>query len=253
VSVLFYEKFMAPDSHSDLRRHRTSAEKIHEVIMALSDDFDYANPATLVSLPFPSLNDIPTDRFVWEKTNGVFYFKFMGRTIFSELTKRIKRKALVNTLEKIWVYGTSGSGKSHLLAALVCHLIRMGDRVLYLPDCYSVLMNPPLAIQMALIFAFHDTNDLDGVDLLDKDSMLKFISEKENLWIIVDQLNALEVVQEDDGLNNRKASVKAILDCMQPGHRCIFSASANEVSNREINYKQQTGVLSVSGGLSEVS
>jgi hypothetical protein len=224
------------------------------MIKALSGDLKYANPATLVFLPFPSLIELPVNRFHWINKNGVLHFEFMGRTIFGELTTRTKKENFANALEKLYVYGTSGLGKSHLIAAFVCQLIRMGHRVLYLPDCYFMLMDPPSAIRKALIFAFHDTNDLDDVDMFDHHSMLNFISGKENLWIIVDQLNALEVLGKDDGLNDRKMDVREMLDRMQPSHRYVFSASANEASNREVTFKhKRTDVLTVFGGLSKAS
>jgi len=224
------------------------------MIQALSGDLQYDNPVTHVFLPFPSLIELPVNRFLWTNKSGVLYFEFMGRTIFGELTTRTEKENFANALEALYVYGTSGSGKSHLIAAFVCQLIRMGLRVLYLPDCYFMLMDPPSAIWKALIFAFHDTNDLDDVDMFNHQSMLNFISGKVDLWIIVDQLNALEVLGKDDGFNHRKIDVRAMLDCMQPGHRYVFSASANEASNREVTFKQKrTDVLTVYGGLSNVS
>jgi hypothetical protein len=224
------------------------------MIKALSGDLKYADPATRVLLPFPSLIELPVNRFLWTNKNGVLHFEFMGRTIFGELKTRTKKDNFTNALETLYVYGTSGSGKSHLIAAFVCQLICLGHRVLYLPDCYFMLMDPPLAIRKALIFAFHDTNDLDDVDMFDHQSMLNFISGKEKLWIIVDQLNALEVLGKDDGLNDRKRDVRAMLDRMQPGHPYVLSASANEVSNREVTFKQKrTDVLTVYGGLTNVS
>jgi hypothetical protein len=38
----------------------------------------------------------------------------------------------------LWVYGTKGYGKPHLLAALVCYLTAQEERVVYIPDLSGV-------------------------------------------------------------------------------------------------------------------
>jgi chromosomal replication initiation ATPase DnaA len=62
-----------------------------------------------------------------------------GRTKFKELLQELKevRKSTVYTT--VWLYGTQGYGKSHLLAALVCYLAAADERVVYIPDCRALL------------------------------------------------------------------------------------------------------------------
>ena len=40
---------------------------------------------------------------------------------------------------KLLLHGTAGFGKSHIVAALVCLLIKQGRLVVYLPDCKVML------------------------------------------------------------------------------------------------------------------
>ena len=43
---------------------------------------------------------------------------------------------------RIYVYGSMGYGKSHMLAALACLLVKQNERVIYFPDCRSMLESP---------------------------------------------------------------------------------------------------------------
>jgi len=70
----------------------------------------------------------------------------MERSKFRELQNCAKDQNFLDTDESLYVYGTSGPGKSHLLAALVCHLIREGKRIFYVPDCSRLLLEPAKTI-----------------------------------------------------------------------------------------------------------
>lgn len=56
----------------------------------------------------------------------------------------------------IYVYGTSGYGKSYLLTALVLALIKRGKRVIYFPDCQALVNDKFGTFLDALRFAYHD-------------------------------------------------------------------------------------------------
>jgi len=106
---------------------------------------------------------------------------------------------------------------------------------------------------MALNFAFYDTNILGAIgDRHNVNAMIDFMSEYEDLYIIVDQVNALES-KKNDHRKAKKALVLDWLDALRFKHRYVFSASANEASNREAD-REQSGfsVFPIFGGMSVV-
>jgi len=201
---------------------------IHEAIKAMRD-LDLSNPSTFTTLPFPSLLPMPPQRFERRKVGDMNYFEYMGRNLFSELHKRIQDANFLDRTENLYLYGTSGSGKSHLLAALAYTLIRERKRVFYIPDCSTFLLGPAEIMWKALQFAFHDSNILKTIkDRYDTDELIHFISKHRDLYIIVDQVNALE----DEESNTCKA--KECLKGLRLDHLYIFSASANEAPTAKL-------------------
>lgn len=58
---------------------------------------------------------------------------------------------------QLYVYGPSGFGKSHHLAALVCRLVADGEHVFYIPYCRRLVeVDIHVYIQHALLFALHN-------------------------------------------------------------------------------------------------
>jgi len=230
---------------------QTRCVAIHEAIKAMPD-LDLSNPSTFTTLPFPSFFPVPTQRFECKTVNDMDHFEYMGRHPFGELHKRTQDGNFLIGTESLYLYGTSGSGKSHLLAALVYNLVREGRRVFYIPDCSTFLLWPEETMWTAFNFAFYDSNNLGAIrDHRDIDAMIDFMSKYEDLYIIVDQVNALECEDND----NRKEKSLALnwLDALRFGHRYVFSASANEASNREADRKQSGfSVFRMFGGMSEV-
>ena len=234
---------------------QTRSAAIHKAIKAMPDNLDLSNPSTFTTLPFPSWLPIPSQRFETKKINGVDQFEYMGRSKFRELEKRIQNQHFLDANESLFLYGTSGSGKSHLLAALVYHLVRQGKRVFYIPDCSSLLLDPAHAIWAALTFAFYyDLSVLGTIcDLRrDVDAMIGLLENDRDVYIIVDQVNALEPT-ENDSYRKQKVQVSRWLGALRFKHRYIFSASANETSNREADRKQSgISVFPIFGGMSSV-
>jgi energy-coupling factor transporter ATP-binding protein EcfA2 len=228
---------------------------IYDAIKALPDNLDLSDPTTFTELPFPSLLPIPTQRFERIMHEGSYYFEYMGRSKFRELQDFIKQPNFLAGCDRLYLYGTSGSGKSHLLAALACHLIREGKRVVYIPDCRDLLKRPGAVIWTALRLAFYDSASLNDIqNTNDAEELIDFMfGHKDDLYIIVDQLNALEVA-DNNASNARKAEqAEQAVQAMMFGHRFIFSASANEATSREADGKQTgNSVLQIFGGMSEV-
>ena len=207
------------------------------------------------TLPFPSPLEIPFQRFEWRNIDNVAGFSYMGRLKFAELYKLMQGSNFLAGYEKIYLHGTSGSGKSHILAALVCRLICERKRVVYIPDCSLLLADFTLVIRSALRFAFYDSEPhLTFLESADKEDLFTFCAGQTDVYFVVDQLNALELGGRNAYLDDVKKDVMGYLLKMKLGHKYIFSASASEQSNREYNLKQSgITVIPINGGLTEVS
>ena len=231
---------------------QTRCTAIHKAIKAMPDK-NLSDPSSSTDLPCPSLLSMPYQRFASKKIDGVAHFGYMGRLQFHELQKRIKKSSFLDGSETLSLYGTSGSGKSHLLAALAYHLIREGERVFYIPDCYSLLLDPLQTMRDACHFAYYDSPVLGTIGHPDDvDALIRFLALDRDVYIIVDQVNALEFI-ENDRRKEKKVQVSDWLDALRFRHRYIFSASANEDSNREAYMKQRgISVIPTFGGMSPV-
>jgi energy-coupling factor transporter ATP-binding protein EcfA2 len=204
-------------------------------------------------LPFPSTLDIPFQRFDVTTQDNVNWFQYMGRSRFAELHKMTRGRHFLAGFEKIYLYGSSGSGKSHLLAALACQLIREGARVVYIPDCGDLLYDFAEVIQNALRCAFFDSPLLVNIEsALSIDALVEFWKAQED-YFIIDQLNALELGGRTHALDEKKKEVTGWLNKMILHHQYIFSASANETSNQLADMKQsKITVFRINGGMTEV-
>ena len=215
-------------------------------------DLDYSDFTQITNLPFPSPLPLPSHRFEYKATGGVLYFSYMGRSKFQELRNQTENDSFIRGLESLYLYGSSGSGKSHLLAALVCHLIKKGERVVYIPNCGELLGTVARLgnLRKALRFSFYDDADSLG-EIMSANSiedLLQFWEYQEDIFLVVDQLNALD--KEDKACHD----VKDLLCTMKSQHRYIFSASANEASNQLVHLKNsQIRVILFYGGMTEVS
>jgi hypothetical protein len=221
----------------------------------------YSDPGSEQSLPFPFLFDrIPEDRFRFTYT-PVPTFEYMGRQRFSDLWHDIQSLGYPGG-SQLYIQGTMGYGKSHILAALACLLHRNGSRVVYLPDCRQMLTDPLPYFQSALLCTFSDPTLSSKRDeirrLTSLDDVLGFCRRlgKLRVHFIVDQINALESEGEnqDNQPNGGKAALSVFLQKLYIGHNSITSASANYRTALHMEQKQ-TGEkkMRLMGGMSEVS
>ena len=135
----------------------------------MPDNLDLSDPTTFTEPPFPWLLPAP-----------------------------IKHSNLLSGDDKLFLYGTSGSRKSHLLAALVYHLVRKGKRVIYIPDCHALLPDSRGVIWTALHFTFYDSDSLNDIKNMHAvDELIQFMFDHREVYIIVGQLNALDVADND--------------------------------------------------------
>jgi hypothetical protein len=110
-----------------------------------------------------------------------------------------------------YFHGTVGAGKSHLLAALACLLMRQGKIVVFIPDCNELLADPAGYFAAALEFAYVNKNLQPHLQALllptpDESTTLERLTQfsshvAENAdrpLFIVDQANALEDAEDND-------------------------------------------------------
>jgi hypothetical protein len=226
-----------------------------EDIKELPEDRNvYSNPETLISLPFPFLgDDKPVDRFSIKDGN----FRYMGRKAFDDVLNIINDLLLGDGYKKFFIYGTMGYGKSYILATMVCFLFRTGKRVVYLPDCHGLAMDTVNYVKSALYLAYENNSDkiseINDCETLDE--IVKFCKEEsEPLYIVVDQLNALDGHNNTEINETIKQRTIEFLNQMTTKHYFIKSSSANNISALHLKLKQTNEKkIELYGGLNEVN
>lgn len=227
---------------------RMTAELMEKINKVSDNSNDYSNPEKVLELPFPFLGTKkPTDRF---NTNNNNYFKYIGREKFEIILKDINKMKAGFTNMGYYIYGTMGYGKSHILAAMTCYLIRTGKYVVYLPDCRAFTYDPLKYIKSALLLTFtYKVDEFKTIldcekleDIVDFCNTLGLYDRR--LYFIVDQFNALDY---DEGINNafdndisthEKKIVYDLINKMTTEHYIIKSASANNKSALYLKKKQ---------------
>ena len=145
-------------------------------------------------------------------------------------------------------HGSFGSGKSHMMAALVCLLKREGRTVVYLPDCYELFLSEPsLYVIKALSLTFNNDPHLRSEVRrlahvsVGKDSnpsrldweVTAFCNMVSNLGktiiLVVDQVNLLDhdLNPEDRISNQKKMQARKLLDGMASNHLMISCFTGN--------------------------
>ena len=211
-----------------------------------------SDPAQKIVLPFPNLfEQLPTFRFHLNNGN----WKYMGREKFKELLKKVEEHKQ-NPHVGLWLYGTIGYGKSHLLAALVCHLVSRGDTVVYVPDCPILVRHPVRYLRMAMLLAWGNDSEVQEeiVALETMEETLKFFHQVPTKAIsVVDQMNALEDSHTDDVSDKIKQGVGAWLRACSYRHKTIYSSLANCTTFLRMHQKQTNIIrVDVRGGLTAV-
>src|SRR5258705_9920619 len=123
-------------------------KELYERIYMLSEEpTKYSDPNEVFDLPFPSVNQIPPRFSLLDECK----ISFMGRECFSQVWKTFGIvKNNPRQRQAIYLFGGKGLGKSHILAALACLLVRKGTQVVYLPDCRAWLFDPLSYLRNAL-------------------------------------------------------------------------------------------------------
>ena len=180
----------------------------------------------------------------------------MGRTKFKELVEALKKVRKSRAHNILWLYGTQGYGKSHLLAALVCYLAAQDERVVYIPDCREWLRNPVSYIKKAMLFAWADdpTTQEKIIKLNTKADIKAFFSRQKNFIVIGDQLNALTGSNRSSEEMKTRWNLYLLLMRLTSDHVAVFSSSANYKEYLDLSGHQKSfDTFHVNGGLDRVS
>ena len=211
----------------------------------------------MINFPFPFTGDqLPVGRFDF---TDEFCFAYMGREAFFDLWGTVTKLKVRQSYSRLYIQGTIGYGKSHILAVLVGFLSRKGKRVVYLPDCRELLARTMRYMQTALLCAFADPASSGVRDeiraLKSSEEVVAFCEQHRSTYFIIDQINALdfEDANRDRVGNDRKKTAEKFLDELTYGQYRITSASANykmavHMGDKEISEKR----LALMGGMSEV-
>jgi len=204
------------------------------------------DPSRWSSLPFPSLSRrLPLDRFCFDKDVA---FLFMGRQIFGEVYQTVSnmsgRAGTIYSLQ-----GSLGTGKSHILAALVCLLIKEGKRVVYLPDARVLAIAIEDYTKEALQLAYADDQALfkqiQGLSSIA--DIFQFSEERSRLgdrwYIICDQMNALDHFPDTANTLGPNAQQGALqfIQRLSKDHYFIWRASGNCRQAASNNRRQNFG------------
>ena len=233
----------------------TMITNIHNSSVSRSDSVDplsgaidqFSNPEFNGTLAFPFVGSMVPTRFkVDNETNG--YWLYLGRTRFKEFFQVLNEVRNSGNHSALWLYGTQGYGKSHMLAALVCYLAARGERVVYIPTCRTLLADPVSYVRAAMLFTWAgDGATSEIINLNDQDDITAFLRSQPDVIFVIDQMNAF------DG----SAGGKDVYDWIMKftfGKKSVFSCSANYSTYLERSNKEsQDRVLRVYGGLSRVS
>ena len=231
-------------------------EKLYEQIQIISpESAKYSDPNEVFDLPFPSVNKIPPRFSLLNQRK----FSYMGRERFSLVWKIFGTvESRPDQRQAVYLYGGKGYGKSYILAALTCLLIRTGRRVVYLPDCRAWLFDPLRYLRNALVVAFVNCQ-LSREEILDcknLESLVNFCAGyRDRLCFIVDQLNALdpEPMAQDVVTNEKKMSFRDQLQLMSANHILITSASANDKTSQHTAQRDAGEVqVPLMGGMTSV-
>jgi chromosomal replication initiation ATPase DnaA len=180
-----------------------------------------------------------------------YCWRYVGREKFAKLLSEFRLVQEESKYKRLWVYGTRGYGKSHLLAALVCYLTALDERVIYIPDCGSCIEDPVQHLQTAMLFAWADKTTQDKIlTLKTEDKIKEFLNEQQDVVFIVDQMNKLSEAKTG---SEAKAELLALITSLISSRKAVLSTSANyqEFLNRQ-NEQNNDRTMRVYGGLTPV-
>lgn len=157
----------------------------------------------------------------------------------------------------MFMYGTIGWGKSHLLAAMVCLLLRKGRKIVYLPDCKVMLSDPVKYVRSALLLTFASEPEIQrqAAELQTAEQIVAFCDRFPHLTYVIDQFNALEqdTTKDSSEMQALKATTHQMINSATFGRAVVKAASANNLTARVVHDKQlNMNIQTLFGGMDEV-
>jgi hypothetical protein len=254
---------LAANANKRRERIRQEIQKLNQSSVLSSKDTPppdlvskFSSPAFDTKLPFPFVQAVPERFDIGDGDDEKNWF-YMGREKFAELKDNFEYIRRASRHRALIVYGTRGYGKSHLLAALVCHLAAGEDKVVFIPDCRALRSDPVPYMKAAMLFAWAGDEATQQLimELKNENDIYWFFQGQKNVIFVIDQLNALEEKKKD---NKSKAAEKARLhqwlDRLWAKHKAVLSSSAN--NHTILNEQPQQNniqIMHVYGGLTKVS
>lgn len=213
-----------------------------------------SDPNVWLDLPFPCTLPGMSLRFSLRDGN----FRFMGRRPFQRLLDEMELlKQVAGRNSALNVYGTSGYGKSHMLAALVVVLMQAGKRVAYIPDCGAYGADPAVTLRRALSLAFVGDErmlvEIEKAGTLDALVEVCQRGDRGQIYFVADQFNALEEEAKTAGLPKlergvARSSILRAASC----HYLIKGLSANNHTARISSGQLNEAILELMGGMDTV-
>jgi hypothetical protein len=211
---------------------------------------ELSKPSTHIKLPFPFVGATVLTRFKIDPKDG-YNWSYAGRERFEDLVTNFQNVQLYPNRTALWVYGTRGYGKSHLLAALVCYLAAQEKHVVYIPDCREFVKRPVAYFRAAMLFAWADNEAIQQeiIKLNSLEEIQTFLDLHGNIIFVFDQINGFP-----EGRGKWMEELRRWLDSYRAEHKAILSASANHKAYLISEQHQSTEVsMRVYGGLTAVS
>lgn len=182
-------------------------------------------------LHYPSVNSVQASRFDVSEEG---WFEYQGRISFSELLAHSKEILTPKKRKVVYLRGSMGSGKSHILAAVVCSLFKEHYRPIFISDCRAFVKNPLLQLKSAMILTFSDDEDTCRriYKCRDKDQLLLCMADltcryKHKIIFLFDQINALDEDDTSHGTEKEKEPAKELFNLITGVLPLIKAASAN--------------------------
>ena len=215
---------------------------------------ELSSPTFDIKLPFPFVGTTMPQRFKVEDGDGNNWF-YVGRERFTELLKLFRIVQLRPDHSALWVYGTKGYGKSHLLAALVCYLVAQKERVIYLPNCRGCIDAPVEYVQAAMLFAWADDPTIQNeiITLNTREMIHDFFNCHQESIFVIDQMDAFGSENGKDRDGDLEEIYKWLNLC-KAWHPAVLSTSANyQAYLRQMDKDSTEDTMHVYGGFTTVS
>lgn len=225
---LVVKKITAIDQDAAARSSNAAAQPSGAAVELSGIVAELSSPTFDTKLPFPFVGWVVPRSFKVEDGDGDIWF-YVGREKFTELLDLFQLQKRPDH-SALWVYGTEGYGKSHLLAAFVCYLAARKERVVYIPDCRACIDDPVEYVQAAMLFAWADDPTIqDEIITLNTREMIQcFFDCHEESIFVIDQTNAFEELDNgEDKDGDLKREIYRWLRLCRAGHPAVLSTSPN--------------------------